>query len=60
MSQEMLAARLGRVGWDISRGTLAKIEAGIRCVSDKELLLLAKGLRVTVETLFEGEGKGRR
>ncbi len=56
-SQETLAARLGRLGWDISRGTLAKVEAGIRCVSDKELWITARALGVEVDKLFEGKAK---
>jgi hypothetical protein len=43
-------------GLDISRGTLAKIEARVRCVSDQELVLLAKALGVRVEELFPGGG----
>ena len=42
MSQNELAAACQLAGWDISRGTLAKIEAGLRCVSDVEVVLLAK------------------
>ena len=52
LSQEDLSARCQRQGLDISRGTLAKIEAGVRCVSDSELLLLAKALEVGVSELF--------
>ena len=52
LSQEDLSARCQRQGLDISRGTLAKIEAGIRCVSDSETLLLARALDVSVSDLF--------
>ena len=52
LSQEDLSARCQRQGLDISRGTLAKIEAGIRCVSDQEALLLAQALGVGVSDLF--------
>ena len=52
LSQDGLAGRCQRAGWDISRGTLAKIEAGVRCVPDSELLLLAKALEVSVAELF--------
>lgn len=52
LSQDQLSAKYQRVGLDISRGTLAKIEAGIRCVSDQEILLLAKALEVSVAELF--------
>ena len=52
LSQDQLSAKCQRVGLDISRGTLAKIEAGIRCVSDGEALLLAQALGVGVSDLF--------
>jgi transcriptional regulator with XRE-family HTH domain len=52
LSQDQLSAKCQRVGLDISRGTLAKIEAGVRCVSDQEALLLAQALGVGVANLF--------
>lgn len=52
MTQEMLTARCNRAGWDLSRGTLAKIEAQVRCVSDSELVVLAKALSVNINALF--------
>lgn len=51
-SQEEFAGRLQRAGWDISRGTLAKIEAQIRCVNDEELLALGRTLEVSLEELY--------
>ena len=51
-SQEVLAARLQRQGWDISRGTLAKIEAQVRCVNDSELAALANALEVQIPILY--------
>ena len=42
LSQNDLAVLCQVKGWDISRGTLSKIEAGLRYVSDVELVLLAK------------------
>ena len=51
-SQEMFAARCNRIGWDISRGTLAKIEAQIRCVTDSELQILGAALGVRVDELY--------
>lgn len=56
LTQEMLAARCGRVGWDISRGTLSKIEAQIRCVTDREVTVIAKALRVRIDQLFPPTG----
>jgi hypothetical protein len=40
----MLVAKLNLLGWDISRETLAKIEAQFRWVADFELLQLAEAL----------------
>lgn len=56
-SQEQLAARLGRLGWDVSRGTLAKLEAAVRCVSDSELRMLARALGVKADDLFPKAGR---
>jgi transcriptional regulator with XRE-family HTH domain len=44
MSQAQLVARLNLLGWDLSRGTLAKIEAQIRCVADYEIPALAESV----------------
>lgn len=46
MSQEALAARCQRFGWDISRDTVASIELQRRCVTDVELVTLADILNV--------------
>jgi transcriptional regulator with XRE-family HTH domain len=48
LTQEMFAARCSILGWDLSRGTLSKIEAQLRCVTDAELVMLAKVLKVEV------------
>ncbi|MGV3774939.1 MAG: helix-turn-helix domain-containing protein [Verrucomicrobiales bacterium] len=52
ITQEVFAARCNVLGLDISRGTLSKIEACLRKVSDIELLFLAKALKVNVDDLF--------
>jgi transcriptional regulator with XRE-family HTH domain len=52
ISQEKLAAKCQLIGWDISREGIAKIESQVRCVSDMELLKLAKALRVHFSVLF--------
>jgi len=52
LTQEMLAARCARHGWNISRGTLSKIEAQLRCVTDSELVVLARALGVTIDKLY--------
>ena len=44
LTQAQLAAKLNLTGWDLSRDTLAKIEAQIRCVSDFEIPILAVSL----------------
>ncbi len=56
-SQEEFAARLQRQGWDISRGTLAKIEAQVRCVVDSELAMLARALELPVGDLFTASNR---
>jgi transcriptional regulator with XRE-family HTH domain len=61
LTQEMLAARCGVLGLDLSRGTLSKIEAQLRCVTDMELVVLAQALQVHVEALLpETHRKGKR
>jgi transcriptional regulator with XRE-family HTH domain len=52
MSQADFAARCQRSGWDIARIAIAKIEGGTRCVSDGELLELAKAFRCPLGELF--------
>jgi transcriptional regulator with XRE-family HTH domain len=52
MTQEALSARCGVLGWDLSRATLSKIEAQLRCVTDAELELLAKALKVEIAGLY--------
>jgi transcriptional regulator with XRE-family HTH domain len=52
LTQEMFAARCSLLGWDLSRATLSKIEAQLRCVTDAELVILAKALKVDVNLLL--------
>ena len=54
MSQDALSAKCQAAGWDVSRGTFAKIEAGLRRVNDAEVVILAKVLKLTVADLLEG------
>ncbi len=56
LTQEMFAARCGVLGWDLSRATLSKIEARLRCVTDSELQILSEALKVKVEALFPAKG----
>jgi transcriptional regulator with XRE-family HTH domain len=51
-TQEVFAQKLQLSGWDVSRTSLAKLEAGLRWVSDCELLFLAKVLSVDLAGLF--------
>ena len=53
MTQDQLAARCNVVGLNISRGTLAKIESRVRRVTDSEVALLAKALKVDVAELYK-------
>ena len=52
ITQAMLAARCQRLGWEISRESLAKIESQIRWVADFELLHLARVFEIEVSELF--------
>lgn len=54
LSQDALSARCQAAGWDVSRGTFAKIEAGLRRVNDAEILILAKVMKLTVSDLLDG------
>ena len=51
LNQEQLAARCALKGFDIGRASVSHIETGLRGVSDLELVLLAKALRVPVTDL---------
>lgn len=52
MSQGELAARCGTLGWDVSENTITKIETQLRCVTDRELIMIARALRTKLKTLF--------
>ncbi len=54
-TQDELATRCNLLGWSISRGTLGKIEARVRRITDAEVALLAKALEVDVSELFREE-----
>jgi len=60
LTQERLAAKCQLHGLDISRGTLSQIEARIRRVTDSELFLLSKVLRVTADSLFPAKPRRRK
>lgn len=48
----MLAARCHRAGWDIGENTISKIEAQIRCITDGEIIFIAKALGVKIQDFF--------
>jgi transcriptional regulator with XRE-family HTH domain len=52
LTQELLSARCGAAGYEIPRGTLAKIEAQIRGATDLELFVIATALRLEISALF--------
>ena len=56
----MLAAHCARAGWDAGENTIAKIEAGFRCVKDREVVILAKALGVRLEVLFSAPGPEKK
>jgi transcriptional regulator with XRE-family HTH domain len=51
-TQEQLAAKCNLIDWEISRGTLAKIESNVRGVTDIEVSYFALALDVDIEKLF--------
>ena len=53
LTQDKLAAKMQTEGCDISRGTLAKIEAGIRHISLEELKTVKQILNVDFDNLLE-------
>lgn len=57
MSQSKLAAELQLQGIKIDRTIIAKLESGKRPVSDIEIIKIAKILKVSVPSLFEGSEK---
>ena len=52
LTQEALTARCQLAGWNLSRPTIGKIEAGLRQVTDAELWLLARVLACPVAELL--------
>lgn len=52
ITQAGLSVKLQFEGWNISRAGIAKIESGIRQVTDKEVVKLARILNVSVQWLL--------
>ena len=57
LTQAMLAARCGMLGWDVAENVVTKIETQIRCVTDLELLCLAQALDVGPEKLLPSQSE---
>jgi len=57
LSQPALAAACQRIGWDIDRNTIAKIEGRLRWVGDFELIHLSKALKCRLGDLFGSSEK---
>ncbi|MBE6011383.1 helix-turn-helix domain-containing protein [Anaeropeptidivorans aminofermentans] len=53
LTQEQLSAQLQVIGCDISRGTLAKIEAGIRHISLEELNAIKDVLEMSYDEILK-------
>ncbi len=53
MTQGQFAERCQATGWNISRETLAKIEAQVRRVTDEEVVMLADVLKTSIQSLFK-------
>lgn len=53
LTQEQLVAKMQVYGCDISRGTYAKIEAGIRHIYANELICLKEVLHVEYEDILK-------
>lgn len=59
-SQADLAAICQRKGWNLTREIVARIEIGVRCVTDFELLLLADCLEIGVPELLPSARECRK
>ncbi len=51
-SQAKLAIKLQMAGWDISRGTLAKVEGGTHCVREYQICFLMHVFKVQYRDLL--------
>ena len=57
LTQEMFAARCSVRGLELSRATLSKVEARLRCVTDHELAVFAEALGVEIKALYPPKRK---
>ena len=53
LTQKELAAKLKQLGFDIDRVGISKIETGLRQVHDREVVMLAQALKVSVSWLLQ-------
>ena len=60
LTQQKLADRVVNAGAHIDRAGIAKIEIGLRCVCDFEVVVLAKALNVSVTWLLPVRNAVRR
>jgi len=51
MTQSELAVKCNLLGFDVARESISQIERQVRGVSDIEMILLARALRVTLDEL---------
>jgi transcriptional regulator with XRE-family HTH domain len=59
LTQKELAALCQRKGLNLTRGTLAKIESGLRFIKACELFIIAKALNLPLERFYPpGFGRG--
>ena len=53
LSQRMLADRLQLLGLDVDKNAVQRIEAGLRFVTDIELVALSQALHISYEELLK-------
>ena len=53
MSQQALSAQLELCGIYVCRGSISRLEDGLRTVTDIELFALAQIFQVSIDSLFE-------
>ena len=53
IKQKDFIANMQVLGCDINPTSYSKLEGQVRCVTDKEIYVIAKILRVSMEDLFE-------
>ena len=59
-SQEIVEARLQRLGYRITRQTLANIECGRTCITDVEIAMFLRVFQVSITVLFPSDIENRR